>query len=103
MIRGMRLTYALAKIAADLLNATPEQLYALSISHRTGLPNGVVVPRLHAMEIAGWVVSTWEHRSSHNESRPLRRYYVITECGQEALTALLLRVKSERRFTPLLV
>jgi PadR family transcriptional regulator, regulatory protein PadR len=95
----MRLTFPLAKLAADLLSASPDQLYALSISRRTGLVSGVIVPKLHAMETAGWLVSTWEEITSETVGRPRRRYYRVTERGYRELGKLMQRVQSERRFT----
>ena len=69
--------------------------YGFSVIAVTGLASGTVYPALRRLEDAGYVDSRWEdHRVAQREVRPARRYYEVTEAGQEALAAALLRYRA---------
>jgi len=72
--------------------------YGFDVIALTGLASGTVYPALRRLEDAGCVASQWEdHRVAQREVRPARKYYQITEPGQEALAAALLRYRALRR------
>lgn len=80
-------------------------LQALSKGHRygfeimdfTGLPSGTTYPILRRCEQKELVRSRWEALSqAHADGRPARRYYELTEAGQEALVAALERIAAQR-------
>lgn len=60
--------------------------YGLDIVTRTGLPSGTVYPTLGRLKRRGLVKGRWEdQRIAEREGRPRRRYYELTDAGQEAL------------------
>jgi DNA-binding PadR family transcriptional regulator len=69
--------------------------YGFDVIALTGLASGTVYPALRRLEDARWVESRWEDpRVAQREVRPARKYYQITESGQEALAAALLRYRA---------
>jgi DNA-binding PadR family transcriptional regulator len=72
--------------------------YGFDVIAITGLASGTVYPALRRLEDAGDVESRWEdHRVAQREVRPARKYYQITESGQETLAAALLRYRTLAR------
>ena len=61
------------------LNRGPR--YGLEIARATGLKGGSLYPILSRLEEAGWVQGEWEGIDPHDEGRPPRRYYAITDAG----------------------
>jgi DNA-binding PadR family transcriptional regulator len=78
--------------------------YGFDVIAVTGLASGTVYPALRRLEEAGYVESRWEdHRVAQREVRPVRKYYEVTESGQAALAAALLRYRAlgrRRRASP---
>ena len=69
--------------------------YGFDVIAVTGLASGTVYPALRRLEDAGCVESRWEdHRVAQREVRPVRKYYQVTDSGQEALAAALLRYRA---------
>ena len=69
--------------------------YGFDVIAVTGLASGTVYPALRRLEEAGYVESRWEdHRVAQREVRPVRKYYEVTESGQAALTAALVRYRA---------
>lgn len=86
------------QIVLHALLADPNtELYGLEIAERTGLLPGTTYPILLRLQEAGWVVGRWEAIDPHDEHRPRRRYYHLTEDGAEAARAALSR--ASRRLT----
>ncbi len=65
------------------------ELYGLEIAERTGLLPGTTYPILLRLQQAGWIDGRWEMIDPHDEQRPRRRYYKLTEDGAEAAKAAL--------------
>ena len=66
-----------------LLTDPTRELYGLQICAEAGLPSGTIHPILARLERLGWVESQWEDIDVHEEGRPRRRYYKMTEDGAE--------------------
>jgi DNA-binding PadR family transcriptional regulator len=61
--------------------------YGFDVMDLTGLPSGTVYPILRRFEEAGWVTSRWEDEDdAHQEGRPRRRHYALTDQGASALS-----------------
>ena len=90
---------SLSYAATAVLEAIAEgHQYGFDVIAVTGLPSGTVYPALRRLEDAGYVESRWEdHRVAQREVRPVRKYYEVTDSGQERLTAALVRYRPMRR------
>jgi DNA-binding PadR family transcriptional regulator len=64
-----------------LLEEPDVELYGLEIAERTGLLPGTTYPILLRLQQAGWVRDRWESIDPHDEHRPRRRYYRLTDDG----------------------
>lgn len=65
----------------------------------TGLPGSTIYPALRRMERDRLVRSSWESAEiAHEEGRPPRKYYRLTEAGAAALAAALERFRFLRPF-----
>jgi PadR family transcriptional regulator PadR len=66
-----------------------ERMYAFDLVRRLGdvegmvTSEGTVYPLLSRLRRGGWVVTEWEE----SVSGPPRRYYALTETGQDALAS----------------
>jgi len=68
--------------------------YGFDIMDMTGLPSGTVYPALRRLEDMGYVSSKWEiHRIAQRELRPPRKYYEVTDDGDEALAEAVKRYR----------
>jgi PadR family transcriptional regulator, regulatory protein PadR len=87
-----RLSYA----ATAVLEAVAQgHQYGFDVIAVTGLASGTVYPALRRLEDTGCVESRWEdQRVAQREVRPVRKYYEVTESGQEVLAASLLRYRA---------
>ena len=60
--------------------------YGLDLMVATDLPSGTVYPQLGRLEKRGLVQAEWESEEvARKEARPRRRYYKITESGNDTL------------------
>ena len=85
MPQRLNLTYA----SAVILEAIAErQTYGFQIIDATGLPSGTVYPALRRMEMIGLVESAWDHQSAEKSGGPPRKYYRMTDAGNEHLERL---------------
>jgi DNA-binding PadR family transcriptional regulator len=66
-----------------LLAEPTQEMYGLQICQAAGLPSGTIHPILARFEKLGWLESRWEDANPHEEGRPRRRYYRLTEDGAE--------------------
>lgn len=64
--------------------------YGLDLMTATDLPSGTVYPQLGRLEKRGLVQAEWESEEvARKEARPRRRYYKITESGNDTLNEAL--------------
>jgi DNA-binding PadR family transcriptional regulator len=70
-------------VLRTLLADPGQEMYGLQICTEAGLPSGTIHPILARLEGLGWLESRWEEIDSHEEGRPRRRYYKMTEDGAE--------------------
>ena len=69
--------------------------YGFDVLEQTGLTSGTIYPALDRLEELGFAVSEWEDaRIAQHEKRPARRYYEITERGEEVLALAMERYRS---------
>lgn len=69
--------------------------YGFDLIEQTGLTSGTVYPALDRLERSGLARSRWEDaRLAHEEKRPPRRYFEITERGKRELIEALDRYKA---------
>jgi len=80
---GPRMTLPTQLVLRALLAEPTQEMYGLQICTEAGLPSGTIHPILARLEGLGWVKSRWEQIDSHEQGRPRRRYYKITEDGAE--------------------
>lgn len=79
----LRITYTTALV----LRALDEGLrYGFDIMDGTGLPGGTVYPVLRRLEATRLATANWEDaHDAQRRGRPTRRFYALTEAGQQAL------------------
>jgi PadR family transcriptional regulator PadR len=63
------------------------------------LPSGTVYPALRRFENAGLIDSEWEEPHLV-EDRPPRKYYELTERGEQALSGAVKRYRVLQHFAP---
>ena len=69
--------------------------YGFDVLAQTGLTSGTVYPALERLESLGFATSSWEDAElAHEEKRPPRRYFEVTEAGKLALIEALERYRS---------
>ena len=69
--------------------------YGFDIMEETGLTSGTIYPALDKLESLGLAASEWEDgKIAQQEKRPPRRYFGITERGEEVLLAAMNRYRS---------
>lgn len=96
---GVNLTYSTALILQALAGG---YRYGFDIMDLTGLPSGTVYPALRRLENVGLVDSKWEDEAiAQEEQRPPRRYYELTDTGEEALREALKRYRAIENLLPL--
>lgn len=78
-----RMTLPTQLVLRALLAEPTQEMYGLQICQAAGLPSGTIHPILARFEKLGWLESRWEDVSPHEEGRPRRRYYQLTEDGAE--------------------
>ena len=76
------MTLATKRVLAVLLD-DPGPLYGLEICTKADLPSGTIHPILARLEKAGWLESEWEPADPHEQGRPRRRYYRLTDEGTQ--------------------
>ena len=78
-----RMTLPTQLVLRALLAEPTQEMYGLQICQAAGLPSGTIHPILARFEKLGWLESRWEDANPHEEGRPRRRYYRLTEDGAE--------------------
>ena len=78
--------------AAVLLAIQQGHRFGFDIMDATGLPDGTVYPVLRRMESRDMLTAEWEDAQiAHEEGRPARRYYQLTDMGTARLREALER------------
>jgi PadR family transcriptional regulator PadR len=80
---GPRMTLPTQLVIRTLLAEPTREMYGLQICTDAGLPSGTIHPILARLERIGWLESRWEQVDAHEEGRPRRRYYRMTQDGAE--------------------
>lgn len=96
---GPRITVYVQAVLQALLADPQAELYGLEIADRTGLLPGTTYPILVRLQQAGWVTDRWEEVDPHDEQRPRRRYYKLTDSGAAAAREALQRFRVRARQT----
>jgi len=78
-----RMTIPVQLVLRALLAEPGQEMYGLQICAAAGLPSGTIHPILARFEKLEWLESRWEDAVPHDEGRPRRRYYHLTEDGAE--------------------
>lgn len=69
--------------------------YGFDVLEQTGLTSGTVYPALERLERLGLAKSKWEDAEvAHEDKRPPRRYFEITEDGKRELIEALGRYRA---------
>ena len=69
--------------------------YGFDLLEQTGLTSGTVYPALERLQGLGLARSSWEDAQvAHDEKRPPRRYFEITDQGKRELIESLDRYKA---------
>lgn len=89
----MRMTVAMAKVLAALLEDPDGFRYGLDLMAATGLPSGTMYPILRRLQDAGWVTAEWEQVDPVAAGRPARRYYRLTPDGAQRAHAALAELR----------
>jgi PadR family transcriptional regulator PadR len=75
--------------------------YGFDVMDATNLPSGTVYPILRRLDHERLVTSRWEaDRVAQREQRPARRYYELTEAGNEVLASTAERYRARRDIAP---
>ena len=89
-----RMTLATQLVLDVLLSDPRAERYGSQIGQGAGLPSGTVHPILARLERVGWLDSRWEDIDPHQEGRPARRYYRLTDSGAAQARRALVRARS---------
>ena len=72
--------------------------YGFEIMDFTGLASGTTYPILRRFERDRLVRSSWEgQKEAHEDGRPARRYYELTDSGNEALSSAHERFQAHQK------
>ena len=75
--------------------------YGFDIMDITGLPSGTVYPALSRLERDGLLAFSWESPDiAHDEKRPPRKYYEVTNAGRDALDEFMKRFEALQHIEP---
>ncbi|MFF0379401.1 PadR family transcriptional regulator [Actinoplanes missouriensis] len=81
MTTPVRVTTAVSKVLAALLEDPEAERYGLDLMRASGHPSGTLYPILLRLQRAGWVQAEWEDVDPVAAGRPARRYYKLTPDG----------------------
>lgn len=82
MANPVRVTAAVSKVLAALLEDPEADRYGLDLMRASGHPSGTLYPILLRLQNAGWVEARWEEIDPVAAGRPARRYYRLTPDGR---------------------
>ena len=90
----MKLTYPTTLVLDALAQGVR---HGFDIIDLTALPSGTVYPILRRLEREALVSAHWEDAAiAHDEQRPPRRYYELTDSGKTVLKTALARYRVPR-------
>ncbi|MEU9201924.1 helix-turn-helix transcriptional regulator [Streptomyces sp. NPDC048332] len=92
-----RMTMATKAVLSALIAKPADEHYGLEISDAAGLAPGSIYPILIRLEQCGWLESRWEDIDTHEEGRPKRRYYRLSQKGAQSATAALAKASGRKR------
>lgn len=78
---GPRMTLPTQLVLRALLADPAKEKYGLEICAEAGLPSGTIHPILARLHGYGWLEYRWEDADPHEQGRPRRRYYKLTQAG----------------------
>jgi DNA-binding PadR family transcriptional regulator len=83
--------YGLAtlRVLRVFLDDPSGQAYGLELIDRTGVKAGALYPILNRLEAEGWIRGVWEEIDEAAKGRRKRRYYRLTEQGEDRARRLL--------------
>jgi len=81
-------------VLGALIQCPREGLSGAQIARTTKLPSGTLYPILARLEQAGWLESQWETGDPHTLGRPRRRFYEVTDLGENRAKAEARKTKS---------
>lgn len=79
----MHVTANVLAVSRALLDVPDHRRYGYELMAIVGLPDSSMYKLLHRMEDNGWLESSLEPGDPRTLGRKRRRYYVLTELGQE--------------------
>lgn len=87
--RDVRMTHTTLRLLRVFYDDPQDEKCGADIWNVTKIGAGSLYPILYRLEDAGWLNARWETIDPHEEGRPRRRYYKITNAGfAKAQTAL---------------
>jgi DNA-binding PadR family transcriptional regulator len=75
------MTQTTQAVLRALLERPAQEMYGLEICAKAGLPSGTIHPILARLEKIEWLESRWEDADPHQQGRPRRRYYRLSQDG----------------------
>lgn len=94
----LRMTLQTRLVLSVLLDDPRRERYGLELCELLGLASGTIYPILSRLEQAGWLLSSWEDPTVHEESgRPRRRLYRLTDDGAVQAGRSLERTRKQLR------
>src|SRR5262245_22100982 len=91
-----RMTQTTQAVLRALLEQPSKELYGLEICAMAELPSGTIHPILARLQKVGWLESFWEEIDPHEQGRPRRRYYRLSQDGVEQARVALARATESR-------
>ncbi|BBH69417.1 transcriptional regulator [Actinoplanes sp. OR16] len=95
MTHPVRVTAAVSKVLAALLEDPGAYRYGLDLMRASGHPSGTLYPILLRLQKAGWVETQWEEIDPVVAGRPARRYYKLTPDGLAAARTELAALRQQ--------
>jgi PadR family transcriptional regulator, regulatory protein PadR len=95
MANPLRVTAAVSKVLAALLEDPEADRYGLELMRASGHPSGTLYPILLRLQNAGWVEARWEEIDPVAAGRPARRYYRLTPDGRVAAHAEIAALQAQ--------
>ncbi len=93
----MRTTYSLVQVVKAIVADLDGRHWGYDLRKAGGVRSGVMYPILTRLLEAGWLEDGWEE-NAEKLGRPPRRYYRVTERGQDAMLELLRDAQADPRF-----
>ena len=79
--KDIRFTQTTLRLLRVFYDAPQNEVCGADIWNATKIGPGSLYPILYRLEDAGWLKARWETIDPHEEGRPRRRYYKLTNQG----------------------